>query len=315
VLFQGGATAGQISVTSCNAVSPPPSGYQIVEGLNGKYCWDLSVSASVSYTGDPPIEVCIHYPEAIAEKEDFFVMAHDDGSGVFRGISTDKFPLENRICGTTKSLSPFAIIVPADTTPPVFARVPGTTVAFATSTAGAKVTYTTPTATDAVDGARPVTCSPASGSTFPVGKKTVTCTATDKTGNKSTATFTVWVQYQAPTDGTFFLSPIRANGSSIFTVGKAVPVKFKLTGASASITNLVAKLVVTKISNTIRGTVNDVGDEDGEDTDFVFKYRPAKKLYGYRWKTRGETQGTYQLRADLGDEVSHLINVSLRLGK
>jgi hypothetical protein len=172
-----------------------------------------------------------------------------------------------------------------------------------------------PKAVDAVDGARPVVCSRVSGTPFPVGTTTVTCAAADKTGNSSHATFTVWVQYQAPSDGTFFLSPIRANGSSIFRISKAVPVKFKLTGASAGITNLVAKLVVTKTSNTVHGTVDDVGDEDGDDTDFLFKYRPAKKLYGYRWKTSGETQGTYQLNVELGDGVMHAINVSLRAAK
>ena len=47
----------------------------------------------------------------------------------------------------------------------------------------------------------------------------------------------------------------------------------------------------------------------------VFKYRKAKGIYGYRWKTRGETQGTYQLRADLGDGVAHEIDVSLKAAK
>ncbi|HXI55433.1 MAG TPA: PxKF domain-containing protein [Polyangia bacterium] len=315
VEFQGGASAGQISVTSCNATSPPPSGYKIVQGATGNYCWDLKVSASVSYTTPPPIIVCIHYPEAIAANEAFFQMAHDDGSGVFAMNTTDRFPDDNTIYGFAYSLSPFALVLPVDTTPPVFSNVPAPLTVFATATTGAKVTYALPKAIDAVDGLRPVICSPASGTTFPVGKTPVTCTAADKTDNVSAAAFTVWVQYQAPTDGTFFLAPIRANGSSIFVIGKAVPVKFKLTGASAAITNLVATLVVTKISNSILGTVTDVGDEDGEDTDFLFKYRPGAKTYGYRWKTLGQTQGTYQLRADLGDGVQHQINVSLRSAK
>jgi hypothetical protein len=89
-------------------------------------------------------------------------------------------------------------------------------------------------------------------------------------------------------------------------------VKFKLTGASAGITDLTARLIVTKISNEIRGTVDDVSDEDGDETDFLFKYRKAKGIYGYRWKTRGETKGTFRLTADLGDAVTHTINVSLR---
>jgi hypothetical protein len=52
---------------------------------------------------------------------------------------------------------------------------------------GARVTYTA-TAQDANDGALPVTCVPPSGSVFPVGTTTVTCTATDSAGNTGTDT-------------------------------------------------------------------------------------------------------------------------------
>jgi hypothetical protein len=199
-----------------------------------------------------------------------------------------------------------------DTKPPVFSKVPGPITAYATSTAGAKVTYTKPTATDAVDGARTVTCDRASGSTFPVGKTTVTCSASDKSNNVATATFTVWVQYEAPCDGSFFLKPIRSNGSSIFVIGRPVPVRFKLTGASAGITNVNAKLVVTKLSSTIQGTATDVSDETIDDTDLTFRFNSLLKFYVYRWKTRDQTQGTYQLSVNLGDGVAHTIKVSLR---
>src|SRR5206468_4539809 len=47
------------------------------------------------------------------------------------------------------------------------------------------VTYTQPTALDNCDGARTVTCSPASGSVFNKGTTLVTCTASD-TDRKST---------------------------------------------------------------------------------------------------------------------------------
>ena len=66
----------------------------------------------------------------------------------------------------------------------------------ATSPQGAVVTYTV-TATDAEDGQVTPTCSPASGSIFPVGSTQVTCTATDSAGNAATATFTVTVTPQA----------------------------------------------------------------------------------------------------------------------
>ncbi|MFI1930619.1 VWA domain-containing protein [Streptomyces sp. NPDC020330] len=47
---------------------------------------------------------------------------------------------------------------------------------------GTRIDYTA-TATDPQDGALPVTCTPPSGSLFPVGTTTVTCSATDSAGN------------------------------------------------------------------------------------------------------------------------------------
>ncbi|MFF2406003.1 HYR domain-containing protein [Streptomyces sp. NPDC058092] len=52
---------------------------------------------------------------------------------------------------------------------------------------GARVTYDA-TAQDATDGTLPVTCTPPSGSLFPVGSTTVTCSATDSAGNTGTDT-------------------------------------------------------------------------------------------------------------------------------
>jgi hypothetical protein len=203
-----------------------------------------------------------------------------------------------------------------DTTGPVFSNVPGPVTAFATSTGGAKVSYTLPKATDAVDGSRPLTCTPASGGLFPVGRTQVSCKAGDTRGNSSTATFTVSVTYQAPTDGTFFLFPIQSNGGSIFPIGPLpLPVRFRLTGASAGITNLVAKFSVTKTSSSILGSVNEVSDETVSDTGLTFIYRPLLQWYAYRWKVSDQTQGTYQIKADLGDGVVHQINVSLKTVK
>jgi hypothetical protein len=54
------------------------------------------------------------------------------------------------------------------------------------------------TATDLVDPAPVLTCSEVSGSTFPLGETTVTCTATDATGNSATGSFTVTVRDTTP---------------------------------------------------------------------------------------------------------------------
>jgi HYR domain/WD40-like Beta Propeller Repeat len=73
------------------------------------------------------------------------------------------------------SLPQFPIVVPADRPD------------------GAVVTYTV-TATDADDPNPAVSCSPASGSVFPIGDTTVTCKATDASGNVATGSFSVHVQ-------------------------------------------------------------------------------------------------------------------------
>ncbi len=99
--------------------------------------------------------------------------------------------------GNTSAVSSFVVTV-RDTTPPVV-TVPANQTVAATSTSGATVSYTA-TATDLVDGSRPVTCTPASGTVFPVGTTTVTCSgATDTHGNTAPAkTFTVTITNQPP---------------------------------------------------------------------------------------------------------------------
>jgi hypothetical protein len=52
------------------------------------------------------------------------------------------------------------------------------------------------TAVDAVDGSVPVQCDPNSGVTFGLGKTRVTCSATDKAGNRATDSFVVVVSDQ-----------------------------------------------------------------------------------------------------------------------
>jgi Tol biopolymer transport system component len=73
------------------------------------------------------------------------------------------------------SLPQFPIVVPAD------------------RPQGAVVTYMV-TATDTDDPSPTVSCTPASGSVFPIGDTTVTCKATDASGNVATGSFSVHVQ-------------------------------------------------------------------------------------------------------------------------
>jgi hypothetical protein len=108
----------------------------------------------------------------------------------------------------------------ADTTAPQL-TVPSATTAEATGANGAAVTYAA-SATDSVDGLVAVTCSPASGSTFPVGTTTVNCSATDEAGNEATGSFTVAVADTTAPEITFVGGP-SSGGSYSFGSVPAAP--------------------------------------------------------------------------------------------
>jgi hypothetical protein len=80
-----------------------------------------------------------------------------------------------------------------DTTPPVIDGMPADIGVLTTNASGMIVSYSAPTATDDRDPSPVVGCAPASGSLFPVGTTTVTCTASDVSGNSSSASFDVTV--------------------------------------------------------------------------------------------------------------------------
>ncbi|MCU1378281.1 MAG: hypothetical protein JWN29_1264 [Acidimicrobiales bacterium] len=94
--------------------------------------------------------------------------------------------------GNTSAPTALHVVV-ADTTAPVLGALADQAVD-ATGPSGATVAFSA-TATDGVDAAVAVACTPASGSTFAVGTTAVTCTATDAAGNTSAAkTFQVTVR-------------------------------------------------------------------------------------------------------------------------
>ena len=80
-----------------------------------------------------------------------------------------------------------------DTTPPAV-NVPGDISVETHDPAGAVVTFTA-TASDLVDGTRPVSCSPPSGTRFAIGTRRVTCSSSDTRGNTRTASFDVTVTF------------------------------------------------------------------------------------------------------------------------
>lgn len=130
----------------------------------------------------------------------FNVTVEEASSYTCSPASGATFPLGDTLvtCTATNSVgtssASFTVTV-QDSTPPAI-TAPDMIVE-ATSAAGATVTYSA-AATDLVDGAVTLNCTPASGSQFPLGTTQVDCTATDLHGNEASASFNVSVVDTTP---------------------------------------------------------------------------------------------------------------------
>ena len=118
------------------------------------------------------------------------------GSGIYAGASGSG-RLE-RIVSAGSGIERWiaTLVVPGlefDLTPPLLSGARSKTVRAPLGATRVRVTYAV-TARDGVDGPRPVTCAPRSGSRFPLGRATVRCSATDSSANTSTARFVITVR-------------------------------------------------------------------------------------------------------------------------
>ena len=194
----------------------------------------------------------------------------------------------------------------ADAVPPVV-TVPANAAVIATSRDGAVFSYTA-TANDNVHGAMVPSCSPASGSVFPPGVTTVTCSATDADGNRGSAAFTVAVRFAWKG----FEPPIDPDGSSVFRRGWPVPVTFMLAGPSHGITNLGARLWLSKLSRGVPGPEVEAVSIAGAGAGNTFRYERLSGHYFFVLATGAMAPGPWRLRVDLGDGVEHAVPISLR---
>lgn len=149
----------------------------------------------ITLLGTNPVSVEVGNPYV-----DAGATALDNVDGNITGnIITTGLPVDTSAVGSTTvtySVSDIAgnVALPVnrtvnivDTTAPVIEAHSNITVE-ATSSAGATVNYTSPATSDFVDGPGVATCSPISGTTFPIGTTVVTCNATDAHGNSAIAT-------------------------------------------------------------------------------------------------------------------------------
>ena len=157
----------------------------IVAEATGPSGADVTYQASAQ-DGDTPLAISCTNPDG----------STSDGVGTIN--PTVHFPLgETTVtCSTAGAQGSFKVTV-QDTTPPTVTP-PAPVTAEATGPGGAAVSYGAASASDLVDGSVAASCAPASGSTFPLGSTTVTCTATDSHGNTGSATTTVLVHDTTP---------------------------------------------------------------------------------------------------------------------
>jgi hypothetical protein len=255
VTFPDDSWTGDLAVVEAHGC-PPPEGFEFVPETNGQgHCWQIVAEPPISGMS---MQICSTYDQswfgAESAMEQFILISHTTG---------------NVVCSQVDSFSPFALVVPAG---PVFTSPPGT--------AGVAVSYPQPAATDRRDGSRLVMCDHAPGAKFGPGKTVVSCSAADSDGHVTTASFTVWVQCQAPADGTFFLPPINSDGTSTFK-GGTIPVKFRLSGASAPIGDLTAlRLPLRRVGAPVH--LQPVGEVAG------VRHVPAARRPGRRRHPRGE---------------------------
>lgn len=193
----------------------------------------------------------------------------------------------------------------ADAAPPEV-QVPEAMAAVATAASGAVVTFTA-TAHDEVSGDLVPSCIPASGSLFPPGVTHVACSATDAAGNTGSAIFDVEVTFA----WSGVLPPVRIDGSSTFKLGRTIPVKFELGGASAGISDLVATLSVGKTSQDAQSSALEI-DAGLPDDGNVFRYDPTSGTYIFNLSTKALSAGTWVMGIDLGDGVARPVAFALR---
>ena len=225
----------------------------------------------------------------------------------------------------------------ADTAPPIL-TMPAPIVAPATSAAGAVVTFA-PTAADVVDPSPTTVCAPLSGTVFAVGVTTVSCTATDASGNTATASFPVTVSRLASTttvsaanaiyDGLPHGATASATGTglsqsltvtyagasgTVYGPTTAAPIGAGTYGASASYAESASYLGSTgtrqftiarrPASVTPAATSKSLGASDPPLTGTLAGFLAGDGVVAAYSRAAGEAVGTYPISASLAPSVA-----------
>jgi hypothetical protein len=191
----------------------------------------LDVPDSFEVEGSATGGASVSYVVATADAEDDPPPAAvcSPASGAFFALGPTDVSCTVTDSGMLSASASFTITV-VDTTAPVLDGVPAGLSLTTGDPAGAALDYEVPGATDVVDPSPAVFCEPAPGSIAPVGDSTVTCTATDASGNASSASFPVSVTFVSPTVwSVVWGEPVSGSPAALSAnPGRTVPVKVEI---------------------------------------------------------------------------------------
>jgi len=114
------------------------------------------------------------------------------------------------------------------------------------------------------------------------------------------------------------LPPIKADGSSVFKLGRTIPVKFQLWDDQSNfVTDAVANIFVEKTENGTIGEVEAVSTAaattgnlfryDFSSNQYIFNLSTKLPLNGVSWST-----GTWEIRIELDDGMSYYVKIGLK---
>jgi hypothetical protein len=174
---------------AANNVARRSFGVKVFDGVP-----TLTVPADVTrdYT-KPPGAIVRYRPATATDKIDGTLTPEcSPQSGSFFRVGTTTVTCEVTDSGGNHVSNSFTITI-LDRVAPVL-RMPASLITSAPYRSNTAVVTFTASAYDAIDRVVPVSCEPPSGSAFPIGRTTVTCKATDRSGNTATKSFVVTVQ-------------------------------------------------------------------------------------------------------------------------
>ena len=156
-----------------------------------------------------------------------------------------------------------------DTTPPTL-QLPDDMLVEATSGAGATVNFIA-SASDLVDGAVTVQCTPAAGSQFALGVSSVDCSASDQAGNNAGGSFTVTVRDTTPPTLTLPGNPVIEATSAAGAVVNFIASAFDLVDGNVAVTCVpasgssfaLATAPIQALATTVNCAATDAHDNTG----------------------------------------------------